>query len=263
MMRSCVVAVLYLCLFFRIDGFSFPTPPTTCSLVSKLHRAKSATARPPQSTLQAENNNRETIVERPDPSILLSAKDDSMQQLGFVAICLALSVGTALFIQLLNLLETILPNGWFELWRDYTWPVPLGLIFLVAGVTHFVFKDSYTAFVPPPGTWGGLWQVPAPGRELLKLTYEEYHTYWSGVAEIGGGVLLILSGTHAIPVPVQMPAFLVGLLLVAVTPSNIYMGTHDIQPPNFPPVPYPEGHIVRGVLQCILLGIFWKLTFQG
>lgn len=201
----------------------------------------------------------EFSYDRPDPSILLAAKDESTQQLGFAAICTVLGLGTVGVTYALSVLEAILPQGWFATWRDWTWPIPLGLIFVAAGISHFTLKDSFVAMVPPVGTWGGLWKVPAPGAEQLKLSYGEYHTYWTGLAELGGGLLLILSGFGVLPVPI--PAFLLFLLIIAITPANIYMATHDVQMPGAPPIEYPKGHLIRGFAQCVLLALFWKLTF--
>ncbi|GAX09666.1 hypothetical protein FisN_19Lh134 [Fistulifera solaris] len=200
------------------------------------------------------------LTQRPDPSILLSAKDDNTQRLGFYVIFASVLLGTAGFVQVLNGLECLLPTGWFATWRDYTWPIPLGLIYSAAGVAHFTMKDSFAAIVPPLGTWGGLWIVPAPFSEKLRLSYADYHTYWSGLAEVGCGAMLIGGGLGVLPV--QIPAFLLLCLTTAVTPANIYMATHDVQMPGAPVVPYPSGHLIRGAAQCILLGILWKLAFQ-
>jgi len=200
-------------------------------------------------------------VKRPDPKILLAAKEADEQRKGVALILGTLTIGTVLVINLLNLLELTLPNGWFEAWRDYTWPIPMGAIYVAAGISHFTMKDAFAGIVPPVGTWGGLWVVPAPGAKALGWTYEEYHTYWSGVAEIVGGSLLLLSGwpLHVLPTPI--PATLLGLLTLAVTPANMYMYTHDAQMTGLPPIPYPQGHYFRGAMQCVLLAIFWKLAF--
>ncbi len=202
-------------------------------------------------------------VPRPEPAILISAKPPDEQKLWIGGISGGLLVSTALLVTLLSALESALPTGWFGTLGNLN-SVPLGLVFAALGAAHFAKKETFLGIVPPLGTWGGLWQVPAPGAEKLGLSYEEYHTYWSGAAELLGGLLLAASGVGLVPVAVQQfDAFLMLLLTLAVTPANIYMATHDAQMDGGPPpMAYPDAHIFRGVIQAVLLADFWKLAFH-
>ena len=236
----------------------------TVALLSAVHSTSCFVAPATSSARLASLRAEPPAIERPNPDILLGAQIDQRQQLGFAAICGGIAVGTVACVTGLNIVEYVLPDEWFGAWRDYTWPLPLGGIFAAAGVAHFALADAFIAIVPPKGTWGGLWQVPAPGAEALCLSYAEYLCYVSGVAEFLGGVGLAGAGLGLIDIPVQLPAFGLFLLVAAVTPANIYMYSHDAQMgPDVPPIPDPDGHVGRAAAQCVLLAFFWKLAFQG
>eukprot|EP00536_Pseudo-nitzschia_multiseries_P018292 jgi/Psemu1/228447/e_gw1.2357.2.1 len=208
-----------------------------------------------------------------DPSTLVSAQDDSTQQASFVAIFGGVFAGSIAFIELYNLLEGILPSSIFDPFYTIL-PCVLSGAFIAAGIAHFALEDTFTAFVPPKGSWGGLWQVPAPGSEALGLTYEQYHSFWSGIAEVLVGSWLLVSTLQPDLLPFvygadagwsasTVPAALMFGLTAAVTPANIYMYTHNPVVPRIPALPYPWGHAGRGLLQCALLAVFYKLTVHS
>ena len=207
-----------------------------------------------------------------DPSTLISAQDDQTQQLSFILIASGILAGSVVFLNLYNFLEVVLPPAIFDPFYTVL-PYVLSLAFISAGIAHFAIEDTFTSFVPPKGSWGGLWQVPSPGSEQLGLTYEQYHSFWSGIAEVLVGSWLILAtattngvltgGVSDVVGNAAVPAALMWMLTAAVTPANIYMYTHNPVVPRIPALPYPWGHGARGLLQCALLGVFCKLTIHS
>lgn len=193
-----------------------------------------------------------------DPSSLVCAQDVSTQQLAFVGLMAGIVLGSFPFVILYDFLETILPTFIFSPFYNIL-PCFLALAFGAAGVAHFAIEETFVAFVPPKGLWGGLWQVPAPGAEALGLSYGQYHSYWSGIAEVAGSLSIVATTLGVVDLG-PLPATLMYLLTVAVTPANIYMFTHNPDIPNIPPVTYPYAHAGRGLLQCALLGVFFKLA---
>jgi len=192
---------------------------------------------------------------RPDPSRLVSSLDVSTQRLAFAGISAGVVAGTAAFATLLSRLDAFVANAPAVL------PIPLGLAFTVAGVTHFTLTDMYVRLTPPRGTWG-CWQVPAPGADMLGISYGQYHTYWTGVAEVVAGASLVLSAVGLLAVPLQLPCAALFLLTAAVTPANIYQFTHDVSlEPELPVrLRYPQDHAARGLIQLVLLAVWWDLA---
>jgi len=196
-----------------------------------------------------------------DPESLVCAKDDTTQQLAFVSILVGVVVGSFGFVALYDFAETILPVSIFQPFYTVL-PYVLSSTFIAAGIAHFVLEETFVAFVPPLGTWGGLWQIPAPLSEKLGLTYGQYHSFWSGIAEVVVSSSLIATTAGVIDLG-PIPAYLMYLLTLAVTPANIYMFTHNPDVPVIPPVTYPYAHGGRGVLQCALMGVFYKLAVHS
>lgn len=196
-----------------------------------------------------------------DPSSLVSAQDDTTQQLAFVGILAGIVAGGFGFVGIYDFFEGVLPASIFAPFYSIL-PCVLSLTFIAAGVAHFALEETFVAFVPPQGSWGGLWRVPAPGSEELGLSYEQYHSFWTGAAEILLGLSLIATTTGVVDLGAA-PAALLCLLTLAVTPANIYMFTHNPDVPEIPPVTYPWAHGGRGVLQCALLAVFFKVAVHS
>jgi uncharacterized membrane protein len=90
------------------------------------------------------------------------------------------------------------------------------------------------------GTWGGWWQVPAQYAPELGLSYAEYNTYWTGVTEVLGGIMLLTVGLGLFS-SINFPP---RVLTLAVTTASTYMFTNDAKMTNDAHVPYPRGRTV-------------------
>jgi len=115
----------------------------------------------------------------------------------------------------------------------------MGVLYVVAGVMHFVVPDVYAQIVPPV--------FPRP----LALVY------LSGVAEIVLGVGVLLPRTR------RYAAWGLVFLLVAIFPANVYMATHDVVlegVPAWASRPSDAATWARLPLQLVLVGWAWWYT---
>lgn len=115
------------------------------------------------------------------------------------------------------------------------WPVwLLGLFWIGAGVMHFVKPEIYARIVPPP-------LPPAPV------------VAWSGVAELMGGIGLLLPGAR------RVAGWGLIALLVAVWPANWYMALHAEKFPGVAPwIPW-----ARLPLQIPLAWWVWSVAIRA
>jgi uncharacterized membrane protein len=102
-----------------------------------------------------------------------------------------------------------------------------GPFFVVAGLLHFVKPKTYKAIVPP--------YLPAPDALV----------FLSGVAEVGGGLGLMLPATRK-----RAGCWLIATL-VAIFPANLHMA---MNPERYPKVPGGETALkARLPLQALLI----------
>lgn len=108
----------------------------------------------------------------------------------------------------------------------------IGLIFIVAGLGHFVFPDFYVHIMPP---------------------YIPFHlevVYLTGVLEIIGGIAMVMRAYS------KWVAYGLIVLLLAIFPSNIYMA---MNPDVFTETPI-WGLYLRLPLQFVLIGwVYWSV----
>ncbi|WP_343069168.1 DoxX family protein [Hymenobacter citatus] len=108
----------------------------------------------------------------------------------------------------------------------------MALLYVGAGVMHFVKPKVYAKIVPP--------YLPAP----LTLVYV------SGVAELAGGLGLLLPATR------RPAAWGLILLLLAVFPANVYMARHNDELFRLPTWMV----WARLPLQLVLIGWAWRFA---
>jgi len=176
------------------------------------------------------------------------------------SIFFTLGFGTYVFSSGLAAATTTLgdtfPNG-YPVFRS-TWPISFGLIYSLAGLTHFTLSEEYENIYPPQGTWG-IWYLPGS---------KEFHVGWTGIVELLGGLGLLVGGISSIAGISALEglalesncATLLFILTILITPANIYMYTHGALLPMNTPEPLPVAfHGVRLVMQIVLLGFLSQM----
>lgn len=206
-----------------------------------------------------DDNRSEQGLRDSSTTTLIGSQPAVTQRLAVVACFVALAVGTFACVELwFGPARALLGAEYFLAICGTIFPIVFGLIFALVGIGHFVFVENFARIVPPRGTWGGLWQLPAPFADELGIPYADYQSYLSGLFEFGGGLWLLAGGLgYTDPSP---PALFLFLLTIAVTPANIYMYTHDASPGGIVPKLTTSGHVVRFGLQCGLLSNFWIMS---
>eukprot|EP00195_Chlamydomonas_chlamydogama_P015259 CAMPEP_0202892918 /NCGR_PEP_ID=MMETSP1392-20130828/2589_1 /ASSEMBLY_ACC=CAM_ASM_000868 /TAXON_ID=225041 /ORGANISM="Chlamydomonas chlamydogama, Strain SAG 11-48b" /LENGTH=259 /DNA_ID=CAMNT_0049577053 /DNA_START=90 /DNA_END=869 /DNA_ORIENTATION=- len=178
---------------------------------------------------------------------------EPLQAATFFGIYAALGLGT--YVSCTSIapsIEAALPG--LMAFSRATWPL-LGVTYIAAGVAHFTMHDAFASMMPKQGSWG-IWYLPGS---------PSFHVNWTGVAEVAGGVGLLLGALppvrEALPWLEPASAFSLLGLTLAVTPANIYMFTHNAPGPGPANVVIPPaGHAARGLLQVWLLATLWGVA---
>lgn len=109
----------------------------------------------------------------------------------------------------------------------------LGVVFIGAGITHFLLPRPFLAIVPD--------YLPAPGT-LVRI---------SGAAELAGGLGVLFHATR------RPAAWSLAILLLAVFPANLWMAQH---PERFASIPV---WVLWARLPLQIPLIAWALLYAG
>ena len=179
-----------------------------------------------------------------------------MQQGVFVTAFAGLSAGAVTSAAVYNAAKKAAPSVWWERWE--TWSAfTLGVTFVLAGRSHFTVPEAFKSIYPPQGTWG-FWYLPGSS---------DFHVAWTGVAELLGGsglllgCLLSIAGQPRGPTLLSWAARSVLLLVLTVSPANIYMFTHGAIMPGIVEGELPVGwHAGRFIAQVIVLSVLLTIS---
>ena len=154
-----------------------------------------------------------------------------------------------------------LPSVWWDRWETWS-AATLGVTFVLAGRSHFTMPEAFKAIYPPLGTWG-FWALPGSS---------DFHVAWTGVAELLGGSALLLGCLLRVfgpqddtsPPLLRFAARAVLLLVLAVSPANVYMFTHGAIMPGVVDGELPMGwHAGRFIAQSIVLSVLLTISEWG
>ncbi len=110
----------------------------------------------------------------------------------------------------------------------------LALLFIAAGVNHFLNEAFYMKIMP----------------DYIPLALHRPAVIVSGIAEVVLGVLLV------IPATTRLAAWGIIALLIAVFPANIYVYQHQEVLPDVS----PTMHLIRLPLQGVMIAWAWWYT---
>ena len=190
----------------------------------------------------------------------IDALPDTLQQAAFASTYAALGVAAFASATAYESAREKSTSVWWDRWE--TWSAfSLGITLVFAGRSHFTQPEAFKAIYPPIGTWG-FWALPGSS---------DFHVAWTGVAEILGGAGLLASCAQRVAsAPSELPRLLPSaaraalLLILTVTPANIYMFTHGAIMPGVIEGELPlNWHAGRFIAQAIVLSVLLTLSELG